>query len=1135
MTSHALDPRSGRRDARHRGPALDHSPDGLTLRGAEAPPAPPDRRSAWASLVSSDGLTRRLEAERGPGPRPQQQEAQPATGPATPQTETPTGLSDLGTTAGPAAAAELPFSGDVSLPGQPIQVHEGRCSCWACSGSGRGTAATTAPVSGGALAAPSAAVPLQTLATYLTTNFWLDRGTYTRRYNLSNSGTGANNGTLTYNVSGWSGDSNGLSADRQALTREVFKLYAAMLGINFIEVSGEAGDIRFNDTDTGAYAYMASGWYADASRTSVIIDYSVVNVEPTWYDGQSNYDTYTPQTFFHEIGHALGLGHQGQYNYAGTPLSYSTSAQFANDSWQATMMSYWDQLDNPTTGASFAWLQTPMSVDWIALNDIYGSQGFSTANAFRGDTIYGVGTTISAAVSRIWNEFSIYADTAAYTIADGSGYDSLDVSNFTANQLINLAPSLRGATAPSRSNIGGKVGNLTIGVDTIIEAASGGSGSDSFYGNDAANTFRGGAGNDSFYESLGSDIYYGDAGNDWLYFNEAIDLFSYSLAGDALRFSRLAGSGDVELVWNGLENLSFNNVAYTYQQLVANLSGPTLPTLTIDSVNGGLASGAITNATTLSFSGTLSQPLSAGQTIALYRDGVQVGTAEPTAPGASSWSHVRQETGGTNTFTYTARVLEGSSLGSASAAFRLTVDTVAPLVGVSSLLTQDTTPLLSGTVDDATAQVSVQIGAIRRTAVNNGNGTWTLQWSDPLAAGQTYDVLATASDAASNSASDTSSGELTISPDDFAADSGSTGLVTLGGSSTGLLELTGDRDWFAVDLQAGRTYAFQLNGTTLADPFLRLRSGTGVELASHDDISATNPNALINFTASSSGRHWLEASAFNDGGAGGYSLSALDVTPPPPPPILYFSLATAITTSTAAVMGGLTARTNDILAFDGSRFSTWLNGDANGLAGAVLRDFHIVNANEVVVAFNAPVTLAGIAFDDSDLALLRRTATGASISMFLRGRDVGLTTNAEAIDAVTGLADGSWLISTRGGGSVTGVSTFAAEDLLRFQPTATGAPTSGTWSLYADMSDVSLSGGNENITAVDVGANQVIYLATQGNAAAPGLSATNEDVFAFRPTTLGATTSGSFVSPLFFDGSLYGLAANALQGLDVPV
>jgi hypothetical protein len=930
-----------------------------------------------------------------------------------------TGIADA---AGKGAPLEAEAS--VDLDAMDSRIHAGRCVCMACSGAarfpqGRSRATVTGGSTGGTSAMPAAS--LQTLANYLTRDFWLEAGTYARRFNLTSSGTGAKNGVITYNVTGWADDGNGLSADRRVLTREVFKLYSAVTGINFREVTGSGGDIRFTDNDSGAYAYMASGWYADSTRKDVIIDYSVVNVQASWDGGRSNYNTYTPQTIFHEIGHALGLGHQGQYNYTGTPLSYATSAQFANDSWQVTMMSYWDQAENTTTGASFAWLQTPMAVDWIALNDLYGGQGYSTDKAFLGDTVYGVGTNISASVSQIWNLFSTYAGVTAYTLVDGGGYDILDVSNFSANQLINLAPSRLDASVPSVSSIGGKIGNLTIAEGTIIEAASGGSGNDSFYGNDAANTFRGNGGNDSFYDSLGSDIYYGDAGNDWLYFSVSIDLFRYELLGDSLLFSRIAGSLDVDQVWNSVEYLVFDSVSFSYTDIVNSLLGPVLADVTISSVNG-LTSGSLTNTTTLSFQGSLSQPLDAGQTITFYRDGIELGTAEPSLADPTSWSFSFQEAAGTNAFSYTARVVDTASgrIGDLSSPFSLSIDTDPPLVTVNPLATESTTPLLSGSISEAAAAVSVSIGGLSRSAMNNGNGTWSLQWSDALSPGATYDVVVTATDAAGNTGSDSSADELSILP--------------------------------------------------------------------------------------------------------------------PSPPVLLFSLASSITTASASVMGGLTARANDIIGFDGSNFSVWLNGNASGMAGAALRDFHILSDDELVVAFQKPVNLGGIAFDDSDLARLNRNASGGfDVSMLFDGSDVGLTTNGEAVDAVTGLPDGSWLISTRGSGSVPGVSSFKAQDILRFTPTSLGQNTRGSWRLYADMSDVGISSSAENITAMSAASDGRLFLTTSGNASSNGLSAANEDVFAFRPTRLGNTTSGSFQQPLHFDGSLYGLGPNALTGIQVPL
>ena len=93
----------------------------------------------------------------------------------------------------------------------------------------------------------------------------------------------------------------------------------------------------------------------------------------------------------------------------------------------------------------------------------------------------------------------------------------------------------------------------------------------------------------------------------------------------------------------------------------------------------------------------------------------------------------------------------------------LTVDLTPPVVTVDSLLTNDTTPELRGTVDDNSAAVSVTVDTQTHGAVNNGDGTWTL--ADDTLSGLsdgTYDVEATATDAAGNDAADPTTDELTV-------------------------------------------------------------------------------------------------------------------------------------------------------------------------------------------------------------------------------------------------------------------------------------------------------------------------------------------------------------------------------------
>ena len=85
-----------------------------------------------------------------------------------------------------------------------------------------------------------------------------------------------------------------------------------------------------------------------------------------------------------------------------------------------------------------------------------------------------------------------------------------------------------------------------------------------------------------------------------------------------------------------------------------------------------------------------------------------------------------------------------------------TVDAVAPVVAINDLTTNDTTPALTGTVDDANAVVVVTIDGNDYTAINNGNGTWTLA-DDAIAtlAEGNYTATVTATDPDGNVSTNT--------------------------------------------------------------------------------------------------------------------------------------------------------------------------------------------------------------------------------------------------------------------------------------------------------------------------------------------------------------------------------------------
>jgi len=79
-----------------------------------------------------------------------------------------------------------------------------------------------------------------------------------------------------------------------------------------------------------------------------------------------------------------------------------------------------------------------------------------------------------------------------------------------------------------------------------------------------------------------------------------------------------------------------------------------------------------------------------------------------------------------------------------------------------------------------------------------------------------------------------------------------------------------DHDWFKVWLDKGITYNFELNGDTLADPALALRSASGRLLKQNDN--ANGSNSEIVYSAIDSGWYFLDAGASGNAGKGTYVL-----------------------------------------------------------------------------------------------------------------------------------------------------------------------------------------------------------------------------------------------------------------------
>lgn len=324
------------------------------------------------------------------------------------------------------------------------------------------------------------------IAAYLTNGFWEDdvfTGNGPFAFDIEAGGT------ITV-------DLDDLAADGRFLAEAALDAWTVATGLQFQTVSSGAM-ITFDDNEDGAFST-----FAELSGNTIV--QSTVNVSTLWLqDFGTTLDSYSLQTYIHEIGHALGLGHAGDYNGF---ARFGVDNLYANDSWQATVMSYFSQTDNTTVDADEAFILTPMMADILAIETLYGV----TADRRSDDTTYGEGSTAGGH----YDDLLGHTETVAFTIVDDGGEDTIDFSFATNAQTVTLEDE-------SISDVDGVRGSMVIARGTVIEHFISGGSNDHITGNDAGNMLIGGGGDDTIIGGAGEDTLTGGEGEDRFVFGRS--------------------------------------------------------------------------------------------------------------------------------------------------------------------------------------------------------------------------------------------------------------------------------------------------------------------------------------------------------------------------------------------------------------------------------------------------------------------------------------------------------------------------------------------------------------------------------------------------------------------------------------
>jgi serralysin len=314
-----------------------------------------------------------------------------------------------------------------------------------------------------------------------------------------------------------------LSEIAKSAVRESFKRqFEAVLPLQFLEVADTTAAQGLIRVVAGKFSGDVGGQANFPGDTS---DSGDVQLGTDLGNTGSIYEELY-STVVHELGHALGLNHPGNYDEGSTPDPNAPGPflPIAVDNVMNTIMSYNENEDDNATAT------TLMPYDIRALQFLYGTNtSFNNSN-----TTY----TLRRDANDLENPAAVDMGALTLNLAgkrtiwDAGGKDTLNARTLPADSYyfdLNPGGILTAQSARNASSYAGQPGQAQAGVtypvdsfgirlafDMQIEDLLGTEGNDEVVGNASDNFLFGGAGNDTIAGNDGSDILSGNQGIDVL-------------------------------------------------------------------------------------------------------------------------------------------------------------------------------------------------------------------------------------------------------------------------------------------------------------------------------------------------------------------------------------------------------------------------------------------------------------------------------------------------------------------------------------------------------------------------------------------------------------------------------------------